>query len=78
MIGVDSPDRIMQSFVKRKKFFTRGISRFVDQIITRHPVVVFIPPGDRFPETDRPVLEFLIDPERCHMGGIIAVPVLVL
>ena len=78
MVRVYLPDRITQSFVIRKKFFTCWISRFVHHIITGYPGIVFIALSNYFPKMQGPVLEILVYPEPCYMRGIIAMPVLVL
>ena len=55
-----------------------GIGGFIDGVVAGDPGVITVTAGEGFPEVDDAVLEVLVIPEAGVVGGVIAVPMLVL
>ena len=78
VVRVDCPNGVHQPPVERHDDLLARVVGLVDRVVARHPGVVPVVGGEGLPQVDRAVLEVLVLPEQRLVGGVVAVPVLVL
>jgi hypothetical protein len=76
VVGVDSMNGADASVVPLLKAGMSRVCRFIENVVSGNPGIPFIMLGKFFPKPDCTVLEILVNPEGCDVGGVVRVPIL--